>query len=102
MKKELHRRIQALIEEEQEYDVDQNLLDRLRELACLDPDYWDLTPEQRNTLNQFFKEVKDMMMAEMLSGHYGANILLDTVIVLCFEVGYKSGVYETMCKFGLV
>ena len=89
MRENLRKRLDQLIQEEQKSEVDQELLTQLFELASGDPLYDKFTPTQRNTLNEFFKQVRNYLLEEVLSGTYGAQVIIDAVIVLTFEVGYK-------------
>lgn len=94
MNKALQRRIGQLIEAEMEKDIDGELLNKLREFASQETDYWNLAPERRNTLNEFFKEVKELLFGELMAGRYGSQIILDAIIVLSFEVGYRLKEWE--------
>lgn len=98
MKESLQRRILKRIESEQEHQVDMVLLNKLREIASRDTTYWDLTPEKGNTLNEFFREIKELMLNELLLGNYGSEVIIDTIIVLCFEVGYGLKEWETLTE----
>ena len=89
MKKALQDRLHKLVEEEQRYEVDLELLDSLRALATEDSIIPDFSPSVRNSFNVFFQEIKDMVFNELMEGNYGADIIVDTAIVLAFEVGYK-------------
>jgi hypothetical protein len=89
MKDELKRKMDELIKEEQKTAVDSEFLDKLNILAASEPLYTQFTPEERNTLNEFFREVRNYLFQELLSGVYGAQVIIDAIIVLCFEVGYK-------------
>lgn len=88
MKRELHQRIHEMVEAEQIHDIDIELLNKLRDLAKTETTYWELPPEQRNALNQFFTDVKSLLISEIIAGNYGSEILLDAFLILCFEVGY--------------
>jgi len=89
MRNELRRRLDKLIEEERKSAIDDKLLAKLNNLASEDTLYESFSPIERNTLNEFFREVKDYLLEELLKGNYGAQIILDAVIVLCFETGFK-------------
>jgi hypothetical protein len=89
MREKLRERLDQLIQEEQKSEVDQELLNNLFQMAAGDPLYDKFTPTQRNTLNEFFKQVRNYLLEEVLSGNYGAQVIIDAVIVLTFEVGYK-------------
>lgn len=89
MKDGLRRKLNTLIQEEQKSAVDEELLNELYELAAGETLYERFTPEQRNTLNEFFKEVRNNLLEEVLRGKYGAQIIIDAFIVLAFETGYK-------------
>jgi hypothetical protein len=88
--KALRKKIEGLLEEEAQKPVDDELLNTLRRLASVPTAYSELSPEQRNALNAFFKEVKSLMIHELLAGDYGADIIIDSIIVLCFEVGIRA------------
>jgi hypothetical protein len=89
MTDKLRKRLGQLIQEEQKSEVDQALLSKLFELASGDPLYERFSPTQRNTLNEFFKQVRNYLFEELLTGNYGAQVIIDAVIVLTFEAGYK-------------
>ena len=89
MKKALQDRLHKLVEEEQRYDVDLELLDRLRALATEESTVINLAAPVRNSLNVFFQEIRSMMFNELMAGNYGAEIIVETAIVLSFEVGYR-------------
>jgi hypothetical protein len=89
MKEKIKKRVEELIQEEQKSEVDQELLTRLFELASGDPLYGNFNPVERNTLNEFFREVRNYLFEELLVGKYGAQTIVDAIIVLAFEVGYK-------------
>lgn len=89
MRAALKRKLDSMIQEEQQSEVDQELLARLFELAAEDSLYEQFDPSQRNTLNEFFREVRNYLLEEVLSGKYGAQVVIDAVVVLAFETGYK-------------
>jgi hypothetical protein len=87
--KALKEKLHKLIKEEQKSAVDPELLNKLHALAAEDPLYARFTPEERNTLNEFFREIRNYLLEEVLTGVYGAQVIIDAIIVLSFEVGYK-------------
>lgn len=89
MKRSLEKKVEQLLEAEAQHPVDEELLNKLRYLASQDTDYAEFRPEQRNALNAFFREAKGIFLQEVFMGNYGSNILLDALIVSCFEVGYN-------------
>lgn len=89
MKRSLQRRIQEHIDMEQQVPTDHELLSKLDEFAAEDTEYWQFEPEKRNALNAFFTEIHDLMLVEIVSGNYGASVIIDSLFILCFEVGYK-------------
>lgn len=89
MKEILRKKLNKLIQEEQKSGVDEELLNKLLNLASGDTLYERFTPTERNTLNEFFKEVRDCLLEEVLTGNYGPQIIIDAFIVLTFETGYK-------------
>lgn len=89
MKKALQKKMQQLVDEETRHDADAELLDELRNLASEETMYAELAAPIRNSLNVFFKEMKDVAFNEFVSGNYGADIIIDTLIVTSFETGYK-------------
>ena len=95
MDKKLRERLDSLLEEEKKSAVDQEFLAKLNDLAAQDTLYENFTPTERNTLNEFYRQVKDYLFKELMAGKYGAQIIVDAVIVLCFETGYKYGKGET-------
>jgi len=93
MKKELKERLMQMVAEEQKNPVDTVLLQQLE--ACLQGESLDLvaklSPQQRNALNAFLREIRDFMLQELMRGEYGASIVADSAIVMAFESGYKAG-----------
>lgn len=89
MRAALKRKLDSLIQEEEKSEVDQELLTKLFELAAGEPLYEQFNPAVRNSLNEFFREVRNYLLEEVLSGKYGAQVVIDAVIVLTFETGYK-------------
>jgi hypothetical protein len=98
MKEKLKNRLGQLIQEEQKSEVDQDLLNQLFELAAGDPLYEKFSPTQRNSLNEFFRQVRNYLFEELLSGKYGAQVVIDAVIVLAFEAGYRLKESEDAAK----
>lgn len=92
MRKELQRRLEQMISEEQETPVDQELLAALVRLASSETLYWFiLDPEKRNALNQFFQKLEDMMINEIAAGSFGGRVILQMMLITTFEVGYNAG-----------
>lgn len=89
MDDKMRKKLDRLIQEEKKSAVDEELLRKLNDLAAQDTLYEQFTPIERNTLNEFFKEVKTYLFEELLRGSYGSQIIVDAIIVLCFETGYK-------------
>ncbi len=86
-----HEILRQFVEEEQKAGIDQTLLDKLHEIMQLDTMYFTMSPERRNTLNKFYKEIHSSFETEMVAGKYGASILIDSLIVSIFEAGYRLG-----------
>jgi hypothetical protein len=82
------------LEEEETTEPDLEVLNQLRQIASRESAYFDLPPDRRKAYNIFFGEVRDMFMAELLAGNYGASILLDQFFILCFESGYTLSAIE--------
>lgn len=95
MKEAVKAKLAKLIQEEQKSAVDQEFLNTLHELAAGGNLYDQFTAEERNTLNEFFREVRNYLFEELLTGVYGAQVIIDAIIVLTFEVGYKLKERET-------
>lgn len=91
MNKNIKRKIQEFVEQEQKSPIDQDLLTKLHSLLEHDTMYWVLDPDRRNALNTFFKDLHDEFMAAMFVDKYGAHIIMDSLIVTAFEVGYELG-----------
>ena len=89
MKKSLYRRILQSLEEEDEIPGDLDFVDLLRRLAAEDTQYFNLSPELRNAINAFFEEFRDTLLKEIFAGNFGVQILMDTFLLISFEVGYK-------------
>ncbi len=92
----LRKKIEQLIEEEDHKPTDEELLNRLRKYASETINYADIPPEKRNALNIFLQEVKSQMYRELLTGDYGPDIIIDSMLVLSFEAGRKLGRYECL------
>ena len=90
-KNSFHQNLAAFVEAEQKAGIDEALMEKLHLIAQLDTMYFEMVAERRNTLNQFFAELHDIFVAEMMTGKYGASILIDSLIVLAFEAGYRLG-----------
>lgn len=89
MQHSLKDKLTKLIKEEQKSAVDPEFLNKLHGLAAGSPLIEKFTAGERNTLNEFFREVRNYLWEEILAGNYGAQVIVDAIIVLSFEVGYK-------------
>jgi hypothetical protein len=89
MDEALKRKLTNLIQEEQKSEVDPQFLTRLHELASGPPLYEKFAATEMNALNQFFRELRNYLFEQVLAGDFGAQVIIDAVIVLSFEVGYK-------------
>jgi len=89
--KGLHDRLQEFIEQEQKSKVNPERLERLWEYTAMETMYWQLPPEERNTLNKFFGGMVDDIIENMTVGNYGARIVLESAIVTAFEAGVRYG-----------
>jgi hypothetical protein len=87
-------KLARFVEAEKQAGVDQDLLDRLHEFLTDETLYWDLPPDRRNTFNVFFRDVHSILVGELLSGKFGASIVIDSTLVMVFEVGYRLGIME--------
>ncbi len=94
MNKAIRKQIEKMLEEERQEPTDEDLLNRLRKYASEMPDITNTPPEKRNALNLFLIEVKGQMYRELLTGDYGADIIIDSMLVVTFESGRKLGRYE--------
>lgn len=94
MKRAIRNQIEQMIDEESQKPVDEELLNQLRKFASEKINHADTTPEKRNALNVFMQEVKELMYRELLTGDYGADIIVDSMLVVSFESGRKLGHYE--------
>lgn len=90
MKAALEKRIRKMVEEEQQAEVDAILLENLRSLPFGEFDYEQLHPAERNALNQFFREVRELTISEMVSNKFGSSVVLDSIIFIMFDVGYRA------------
>lgn len=84
-------KLNKFVAEEQQAPLDANMLTRLKELAMQDTLYFTLKPIDRNTYNAYFKYLHDTLDAELLSGKYGASVIIDSIIVTAFESGMRWG-----------
>jgi hypothetical protein len=94
MEESLRKKLTDLIKEEQKSAVDPEFLNTLHSLAAGETLYSQFTPAERNTLNEFFREVRNYLFEELLTGAYGPQVIIDAIIVLSFEVGYKLKGFE--------
>jgi hypothetical protein len=88
-------KLEKFVEAEKATGIDHTLLNKLHGYLIQDTLYWSLPPERRNTLNTFYKELHSLLEGELVTGKYGANILIDSIIVTAFEAGYQLGKEET-------
>ncbi len=91
MNKKFKEKLLQFVEAEQKTGIDQALLDRLHEYLLMDTMYFDLPAERRNTLNKFFSELHDLLLAGLLEDKYGTGMLIESIIVTAFETGYRLG-----------
>lgn len=91
MKQELKNRLMQMVAEEQKNPVDAAMLAQLRSLVGEDPLVLaeQLSPQGRNALNTFLREIRDFMLQEVMRGDYGASIVADSAIVMAFEAGFR-------------
>ena len=94
MKKAIEKRLRLAIVEEEGATTTLDLLDLMRQYASEDSNYLDLPVDRRLTYNQFFEEVKENFMQQLMAGDFGVQIVLDTFFILCFEVGHKLGTHD--------
>lgn len=87
-------KLAKFVEAESQAGIDADLLNLLHEFLADDPLYWDLPPERRNTFNLFFKEIHSLLDSELMTGKFGAGIVIDSIIVEDFECGYRLGLSE--------
>jgi hypothetical protein len=89
-------KVAKFVEQEQAAKLDQALLNRLHDYVMADTEYFNMPPERRKTLNKFFEELHNTMESELLSGKFGASVIVDTMIVTAFECGYRLGNEESV------
>lgn len=87
-------KLARFVEEEKLAGVDQELLTRLHTFLADETLYWDMPPERRKTLNAFYKELHGILDTELISGKFGASIVIDSFIVTVFECGLRFGLSE--------
>lgn len=96
MNKELQKRVLQLLEEEQKAPVNETLLGILRTNAS-SPEREDwfaaLRAEDRNAINRFVREAKDVFLQETLRGKFSADIVLEAILMLCLEAGVAGEDY---------
>ena len=88
-------KLAKFVEAEAAAGIDTELLNELHEYLADETLYWDLPVERRNTLNAFFKEIHSLLLSELLTGKFGASIVIDSIIVTTFEAGYRLGLSDT-------
>lgn len=91
MNKSVRKKVQEFVEQETQSPIDEDLLTNLQVELEEDTLYWDLSPARRNALNAFFKELHDEFISAMFNDKYGAHIVIDSLLVTSFEVGYRLG-----------
>jgi len=91
MNKSVQKKIREFVKQEQQSPVDEVLLNKLRGNLLLETLYWSLEPEQRNAYNIFFRELTDTFLQEMITGEYGARVILESLVVTAFEAGLRLG-----------
>lgn len=91
MNKNVKKKIQEYVDQEHVSPIDEDLLTNLHLHLEEETLYWDLVPAKRNALNSFFKELHDEFLNAMITDKYGAHIVIDSLIVTSFEVGYRLG-----------
>ena len=98
MNKILRERLERAVAEELENPTNQGLLQQLREATQDKTLYWDLSPEDRNALNKFFTETSDVFLKEVMYGVFPPGIVMNSMFILCFEVGYRMGLGSKLEK----
>ncbi|MFA5378447.1 MAG: hypothetical protein WC455_22020 [Dehalococcoidia bacterium] len=96
------QRILELISKERATEVDEKLLTKLREFALDESLYGRFTPEATNALNDFFSTAEDTFFKEVLTSPYSPRVILEAMMVLCFEVGYKTKEWELIDSHSLM
>jgi hypothetical protein len=89
MNKNVQKKIREFVEQERAAPVDTALLGKLRGFLTEDTLYWDWDPARRNAFNIFLRELTDEFTREALQGEYGAQVVLESLIVTAFESGYR-------------
>ena len=87
----LKEKLAKFVEQEQKTGVDVELLETLRSLSTQETFYWNLSPEKRNTLNEFFSELHSELESGIIGGKYQAGTLIDWIIITAFETGVRYG-----------
>lgn len=91
-------KLAKFVEAEAAAGIDADLLNQLHEFLADESLYWDLPPERRNTFNAFFKEIHSLLDSELMTGKFGASIVIDSIIVETFESGYRLGLSEKQAE----
>ncbi len=91
-------KLAKFVEAETQAGYDADLLNQLHEFLADETLYWDLPSERRNTFNMFFKEIHSLLDSELMTGRFGASIVIDSIIVEVFEAGYRLGLSEDKPK----
>jgi hypothetical protein len=89
MNKNIHKKILEFVEQEQVSPTDIQLLENLHSILTRETLYWSLPPEKRKALNIFLRELSDEFTREIIAGDYGAGVVLESLVVTAFEVGWK-------------
>jgi len=94
MNKNIEKRIRKFVEQESETRADSELLAKLREFLAEDTLYWGWPPERRNAFNLFLRDIVDEFIRSTLSGEYGSMVVLESLVVTAFEIGYRLRISE--------
>ncbi len=89
MHKGLKKKLLEFIEQEKKAPTDEVLLERLWAFTAMPTMYFEFPPEERNTLNKFFRGLVDDIIENMTTGSYGASVVLESTIVAAFEAGIR-------------
>lgn len=89
MHRGLAKKLQEFLEQEKKASINEELLEQLWAFTAMPTMYWQFPPEERNTLNKFFRGLVDDMIENMTTGSYGASVVLESTIVAAFEAGIR-------------
>lgn len=89
MNKNIEKRIREFVEQESRTQIDKDLVSQLQGFLAEDTLYWGWPPEKRKAFNVFLREITDEFIRSLVGGEYGASVVLESLVVTAFEIGWR-------------